>query len=239
MRRPSPAASRPLAALLAALAGAPGGPAAAHEEPAPLHRVSFQVERSREVANDWMQAVVGITDEDADAAALADRVNRTMQWALETARRESRVKVESGGYHTFPVQEQGRLRRWRARQELVLEGADQRALGELLGRLQERLQLLSLGFTPSPESRRRAEDELIAEALAAFKARARLVQEQLGASSHQIVHLSLDTGGGVELRPQLVRGMAMESAAAAVAEPALEGGTTRIEVRASATIELD
>ncbi len=236
--RQLPPASRPLAALLAAALGSPlAAPARAHEEAAPLHRVSFQVERSREVANDWMQAVVGVTEEDADAAALADRVNRTMQWALEAARGKPGVGVESGGYHTFPVQEKGRLRRWRASQELVLEGADPKALGELLGRLQERLQLLSLEFTVSPESRRRAEDELIAEALAGFRARARLVQEQLGASSHQIVHLALDTVGAFRPRPELARGMALE--ATAVAEPALEGGTTRVEVRASATIELD
>jgi predicted secreted protein len=227
----------PLLPLALALGLAGGG--RAEEDAGAMRRVSFQVERSREVANDRAQAVVGVSDEDADAAALADRVNRAVQWALETARRQAGVRVESGGYHTWPVEEKGRLRRWRASQDLVLEAGDAKALGELLGRLQERLQLRSLGFDVSPESRRRVEDELIAEVLAAFQARARQVQEQLGASSHQIVQISLDTGGGVVPRPQRMRGMVMEAAAAPVAEPALEAGTTRVEVRAAATIELD
>ena len=48
------------------------------------NRVHFEVERSRDVSNDWVQAVIGITDEDLDPAVLADRLNRNMAWALET-----------------------------------------------------------------------------------------------------------------------------------------------------------
>ena len=55
----------------------------AEDPDAPRDRVSFKVERSREVANDRVRAVVGVSDEDTDSAALADRVNREMAWALE------------------------------------------------------------------------------------------------------------------------------------------------------------
>ncbi|MBW2288789.1 MAG: SIMPL domain-containing protein [Deltaproteobacteria bacterium] len=210
----------------------------ADDTPDPMHRVSFQVERSREVTNDWMQAVVGITDEDADSSRLADRINATMTKALATAKRADGVKVKSGGYSTHPVHEKGKLRRWRASQDLILESGDVEAVTKLVGTLQSELQLRSIGFSVSPERRRGIEDELVAEVLAAFRARAEIVRRSLGARSYEIVQISINTQGGAPPRP--VRMMAMEMASASqVRAPALEGGSSRIVVHASGTIEFD
>jgi hypothetical protein len=146
------------AALL--LAAGAAAPALADDAAEPGRRVSFAVEAAREVPNDWMRAVVGVTEEDADPAQAADRVNRAMSWALEQARGETRVKARSGGYHTQPVYHEGKLRRWRASQDLVLEGSDADAMTALLGTLQSRLQLRSFAFSVSDEQRRRVEEEL-------------------------------------------------------------------------------
>jgi predicted secreted protein len=208
------------------------------EEEDHTKRVDFQVERSRDVANDWIQAVVGITDEDLDAAALADRVNRTMAWALEIARAKTGVVAKSGGYRTVPVHEKGKLRRWRASQDLILEGGEVSAVSDLVGELQSRLQLRSIAFTVSPERRRAAEDELIEEALEAFEARAEIVRRTLGASGYEMVHISINTAGAPPVRP--IRLERMQSLAAAeVAPPALEGGSSRLVVHVNGTIELE
>ncbi len=34
------------------------------EDPPPMRRIDFNVQASREVANDWVRAVVGVTDDD-------------------------------------------------------------------------------------------------------------------------------------------------------------------------------
>jgi predicted secreted protein len=193
------------AIALIALFGA-AGTARGADAPDPMNRVSFQVESSRDVANDWIQAVVGITDEDVDSARLADRINATMTRAM-------------------------------AVQDLVLESADVDAVTVLVGKLQSELQLRSIGFSISPERRRATEDELIAEALAAFKARAGIVRENLGASHYEIVELSINTQGGSPVRPVFAEARAM--GASKVAPPALEGGTSRLSVHVSGTIELE
>src|SRR5262245_66305490 len=116
----------PRAALALALALAFAGAAAGQVvAPDPKHRVSFSVERSREVANDWVTAVVGTSDEDSDAARLADRVNQTMSWALGVAKQAGGVTVKSGGYTTHPVHESSgkKIARWAASQDLVLESS--------------------------------------------------------------------------------------------------------------------
>src|SRR4029453_12109760 len=52
----------------------------------PQHRARFQVESTREVENDWITAIVSVTAEDANPAALADRINKDMGGALAQAR---------------------------------------------------------------------------------------------------------------------------------------------------------
>jgi predicted secreted protein len=229
---------RTWAALALALLALLVADARAGDAPDPMHRVSFQVERSREVTNDWMQAVVGLTDEDVDSSRLADRINATMTKALATAKRAEGVKVKSGGYSTHPVHEKGKLRRWRASQDLILESGDVAAVTKLVGTLQNELQLRSIGFSVSPERRRATEDELVAEVLAAFRARAEIVRQSLGARSYEIVQISINTRGGVERRSVPMRAMEMDSTST-VRAPALEGGSSRIVLHANGTIEFD
>jgi predicted secreted protein len=223
-------------ATLALLAGAV--PASADSDDA-RNRVSFRVERSREVDNDWVTAVIGVTHEDSDPARLADRINVDMSWALKTAKARQGLRVRSGGYRTHPVEDPKRaqLRRWRGSQDLIVEGADAKLVSDLLGELQSRLQLQSIVFRVSPERLRKVETELVDEALDAFRARAEGVRAKLGARGYEIVHIQLETPGGPPVRPMPMRAMAM--AEASVAPPALEGGTSTLRVGASATIELE
>jgi predicted secreted protein len=46
------------------------------------NQIRFQASASESVANDRMRAVLTVQDEDSDAAQLADRINKTMAWAL-------------------------------------------------------------------------------------------------------------------------------------------------------------
>jgi predicted secreted protein len=205
----------------------------------PQHRARFSVESTRDVENDWITAVVGVTAEDANPSALADRINQDMAWALEQARAESKVRAKSGGYSTYPVHdEQGRIRRWRASQQLVLEGSDSAALTRLLGVLQARLQLQSFEFSVSEERRRKVQEELVTEALTAFRARAALVAKGLGASGFALDDVSVETGAPGHPIP-MMRAHEMDSSFSKVATPAVEAGTSRVVVSVQGSIVLD
>lgn len=236
MSRGAPDIRRSVLLALALLVIA-GGPAGAHDDSeSAKNRVSFRVESARDVANDWVTAVAGVTDEDSDAARLADRVNQTIRWALERAKSAAGVKVRSGGYQTHPVHDDGKIVRWRASQDLLLESGDVEALSALLGTLQSRLLLRGISFGVSPETRRETEEALVAEALAAFQARAKRVQSGLGARDYALVSLSIQTPGGVEPpMPMKMRSVAMSEMAA----PAFESGESTLGVQIDATIELE
>ena len=211
------------------------GPAMAADDAPRYNQIHFQVERSRPVENDRMQAVLSLTAEDDNAARLADQINRGMDAALKTAKARAKVEVRTGGYRTYPVYNKEKIQRWRATQELILEGADFTELGSLIGQLQERLQVTSINFSVSPARRAAVEDELIAQALDAFKQRAELVRKQLAAKGYRIVDVSINTGGGQPV-PIMMRAAAMESAS--VAPPAVEAGTSTLSVIVSGVIEL-
>ena len=73
--------------------------------------------------------------------------------------------------------------------------------------------------------------------MAAFKARAQLVSEAMGARSYRVVRLDLNAGGGP--RPPLLRSMAaktmsMDSAPA----PEIEAGSSELTVNADGVIEV-
>jgi predicted secreted protein len=222
-------------AIAWALAGSLCAPAAlADDTGEAARRVRFSVESAREVENDWIRAVVGISAEDSDPAALAETVNGSMAWALERARARSAVKAKSGSYQTYPVHDKGRLRRWRASQTLILEGGDSQAMTELVGVLQERLQLQSFDFQVSHATRARVEEELVVEVLAAFRARAEQVREALGVKGYEIDEISLGTSGGP---PRPVVRARMELAVSQ--EPAVEAGSSRVVVSANAAIVLE
>ena len=209
-------------------------PASAAEETPRYNQIHFQVERTRAVDNDRMHAVLSTTAEDDNAARLADQINRTMDWALKTAKTKTKIEVRTGGYRTHPIYDKDKIRRWRATQELILEGSDFAELGGLIGQLQERLQVTSINFSVSAEKRRAVEDDLIAQSLEAFKLRAELVRKQLAAKGYRIVDVSINTGGGQPV--PLMRSLAMESAS--VAPPALEAGTSTLTLIVGGTIEL-
>jgi predicted secreted protein len=199
-------------------------------------RVSFSVSREADVDNDRATAVMTATAEDEEPARVASQVNRAMAAALERARAVPAVRAHSGGYQTHPVQYEGKIRRWRARQELVLESGELDALTALVGELQEHLELARIGFSVSPERREATEEALIGEALAAFRARAERVREALGAGGYEIVEVHLDTGS---FGPPPVAERAMLRSSADAASPAFEAGTSRIRVGASGTIQLE
>jgi len=211
--------------------------AAAAQTPETLFNlVSLNAQAEREIPNDLLAAVLAAEAEGVDPVQLADGVNRTMQRALATALAYKGVKTRSGGYQTIPVYDKNRVSRWRVRQELRLESADFASATELIGKLQASLMVTGMTLTVSGEARRKAENGLIAEALAAFEERALVVRDSMKAKAYRIRDLQVSPAGAPPVRPLAMasRAMASESFAA----PAVEPGTTRILITVSGTIQL-
>ena len=202
------------------------------------NQIRFQFAASRMVANDHMRAVLAVQDEDKDAAQLADRINKTMAWALEQSKRGNGVDVRSGGYSTQPVYTKTTLTGWRASQELIVTGAEFGAIGELIGILQQRLQLNAVTFSIAPETKTTVEAELIDRALDGFKQRAEQVRKNIGAPGYRIVEINIHTED-MPIQPMpMMRAEAMSLSAKSVAAPSFEGGDSEVRVNVQGAVQL-
>jgi predicted secreted protein len=202
--------------------------------------VELSAEAQREVPNDLLAATLYVEDSQPDAARLAAAINRVLGEALRVAREFPAVKVKSGLQHTLPVYAArgGALQGWRARAELRLESRDFAAASALIGRLQASMQLGAFTLAVAPETRRAVENELIAEAVAAFRARARVAQEALGGKGFKVQRIALSTSGYVPAPGPRVMAMQARSDGAATAPP-VEAGASMVSVGASGAVEIE
>jgi predicted secreted protein len=200
--------------------------------------VELQAEAHRELSNDTLNAVLFAELNETDATKLASALNRTLNEALAAAKEFKAVRVRSGNNQTYPVYDrQQRLTGWRGRAELRLESRDFQAAAALIGKLQAGMRLGQISFSASAELRKAAEDELIAEAIKAFRSRADIARSALGARQYRIRRISIHTGGAFPPpRPMLARAAA---ASEALPPPQFEGGTSQISVSVNGTIEVE
>ena len=226
----------PLALIfLAALVTAT--PASAHETPPSYDRINFRVSATKEVENDTLVAVMYSERTSQQPSVMADEVNRTIAWAVDLAKKESTVNVQTLNYRQEPLYQNQTISGWRVRQSIRLESSDVTALSTLVGELQKRLSVASLHYVISPERRGEVENVLIAEALARFRHRGKLISAELERPDYRIVNLDIVTSGVAPTRMRMGAAVAMAQSSS-VAPPTLEPGVQSVTVQVSGTIEL-
>lgn len=195
--------------------------------------VDLSAEASRPAANDLARATVFAEASGAAPGELAKRVNGLVADALKTARNYGSIRTQSANTSTYPIYGKGnKIEGWRMRSDLALESADTAALSELLGKLQSSLGIASVAMLPAPETRRKTENDAMVDALAAFKARAKVIADAMG-KTYRIKHLAINSSGRL---PPIMRSAAL--AAADAAPMPIEAGETLVTVAVSGQIEL-
>lgn len=119
----------------------------------------------------------------------------------------------------------------------MVESEDFEKLSNLILVLQAKLQVKNMRFEPTKQTRKKVEDELVAEALDAFKARATLVQTNMQADAYKVVNMQVNTQGNhtplYRSQPRMKMAMSMAEKA-----PAVEGGSSTISVNVNGQIQL-
>ena len=214
-------------------------PAAADTPPQRYNVIELAASAQREIANDLMTVQLFVEASDANPAQLANQLNRAITEGVRISKEYPVVKLRTSNNQTYPVygrnnQAQG----WRGRAELRLETRDFAAGAALTGKLQASLQLAGMQFGVAPETRQKVENELITEAIAAFRVRADIARAALGGKSYKTQRISINSGGGSGPSPrQFIRVAAM--ADAAVAAPPVEAGESLVVVNVNGVVEVE
>ncbi len=209
----------------------------ARAEPEALHydRVQLTATAQAEVQTDRLVVILSAQAEGKQAAAAADEVNRRIDWAIDTLQDQAEVQVQTLGYRSDAVYEKNTIRGWRVRQSLRIESHNSRLLGDLVGKLQDRLQVQSIDYQLSQESRRKHLDELTQQALQRFQARAIQVAKSLGRDDFRIVLINIHDG---RERPMPMARAMRQEARAAVAPVRFETGSQQLAVSVNGEIQL-
>ncbi len=211
---------------------------AAQADDVRYNQISLRAQVEQSVNHDTMQVTFYTEAQDRDPAKLAETITRRLNAGLETARKANGIRVSSGNRSSHPVyDEKGEnIVGWRERGEISIEGSDFAAISALTGEMLGELSLSSMQFSLSSDSRRQTEDQLIAKAIEAFKARADIATRSLGGSDYKIVNLNLNTQYVQPLRYRAEK--VMMAADMGGSAPQVEGGQSDVTVSADGVIEV-
>ena len=198
-----------------------------------FNRVFLETQAEREVQNDEIEVMLASRQQGNSPQEIANRVNADMEWALKEAKRFPDVQVATQGYATSPRYEKGVIQGWEAHQELRLRSTAVARATELVGILQSRLQVASMRFQPTAALRDSVADGLVEEALTAFRHRAELVGKHMDGKNYRIVELHVSTQGSGGPIMYAERAMTM----ARDAGPAVEAGTSKVQVTVSGSVQ--
>ncbi|MGV6827004.1 MAG: SIMPL domain-containing protein [bacterium] len=199
-------------------------------------QVSLTAEATEQVDNDTIVAVLYAQQEGNDPTALAAKVNNAVQWAITQAGKHKDIEVKTQSYNTQPVYQKSRLSGWRVRQSIELKSQNTPLLSQLIGDLQARLSVQSVDYKVSDKLRLEVEDRLIAKAIAAFEARAKLVKKTMGREGYRLVDMNIMTSSPAIPRPQYRMAMAAEESVAKA--PAILAGKRKLVVNIQGKIQL-
>ncbi len=201
-------------------------------------RIEFSAQAQRMAPNDLGRATAFVEIAGTNLSEIAQRANTTLNNALAIAKTFTTVTTQTGTSRTTPIYGKGKngvtnIESWRVRSELNLETRDAGALGELLGQLQAAgIAVSDVNFAPSPEARRKAEDDATIDAIRVFREKSARYAGALK-RPYKIRQLDIRNGGSVQ---PVVRGAAMiadESSALPV-----EPGSSTVVMVVKGEIEL-
>lgn len=199
-----------------------------------FNQVHLEASAERDVENDRLEVTLAVEIQGKEPGRIAAEVNEVMDWALKKAGPAGDIEAQTGSYQTYPVYRDQVVIAWRARQQLLLKSQKITELSELVGVLQEKLQVKQMHFSVSPETRREAENALISEAMQAFKQRIMTVQEHMDGSDYRIVNLHINTGSP---SPVIYQERAMAMSTRDAAAPAVESGSSEVTVTINGSVQ--
>jgi len=209
----------------------------AHDGETLFNTVNLQAQAEREIPNDQMTVTLASEHDGGDAAKVARLINQDMDWALEICKKHAFVKYQTKGYQTWPVyDEDNTISAWHAVQELEVTSSNMEGLSGMIGILQQKLQVRQMGFTPSDATRMKFENELIEEAMQAFRDRIEIVKKKMDEKNYRIINLTINTGGS---QPPVFyeRAMAAAPASAKAPPPAVQAGTSKLVVTINGSVQ--
>jgi predicted secreted protein len=203
--------------------------------------VSLSTSASVEVTRDVLGVTFGTTKEGTDAASVQSQLKQALDAALAEAKKAARpgqLDVQTGNFSLAPrYTNKGVVNGWQGSAELIVEGRDMQAIGQLTGRITT-LTISRVGYTLSRELREKSEAEVSGQAIARYRAKAADYAKQFGYSGYTIREVNVSTN---EQQPMLAQAMRMKTMSAPASSDEslpVEAGKGTVTVNVNGTVQL-
>lgn len=199
------------------------------------------------VANDQARLVFSAEEQDADAAIAASRLNARMTKSTGFIRLQlPEAVLQTRAYSTYPIyadparSTDSAPRKpvaWRIAQSLEIRTTDLEALPRLVAKLQETLDLSSVGFELSPAAMRKADEARIAGALGNLHQRIASIARGLAqpAASARLESIEFEATPISGYVP-MARSLQATTTQKSIAEPRFEPGQTVLPLSLTAKV---
>ena len=187
--------SLPLVAAAVAIVTA-GLSGARAETPPPQGVLSLTASATVEVTKDVLSITFSTAKEGPDANAVQAQLKQALDAALAEAKKAARpgqVEVQTGAFSLFPrYTNKGGISGWQGTAEVIVEGRDMAAIGQLSGRITT-MTVARVAYRLSREANQKVEGEIVAEAIARYRAKAGEYAKQFGYAGYTVREVNVTT----------------------------------------------
>lgn len=229
----------PLTLLISAALTMTALPALA-DQPPPSGVVSLQASATAEVPKDWMTVTLTTSRDGQDSAALQADLKKALDTALAESRRAAKpgqIEVQTGNFSLVPrYSNKGVAAGWQGTAELIVEGRDMAAIGQLVGRINT-LTVARVAYSLSREQRDKVEGEIAARAISSYQAKAAAYAKAFGYAGYTVREVNVSAADAPIMRPMMMQRSAMASAASDEALP-IEAGKASVSVTVNGSVQM-
>ncbi len=232
---------RSLAVLVVAVSAAVPLSVRADDSTRPLADVlNLDATVTSDVVPDLAVVTLAIVREGPEVAPLTSDVNQALAKAFADAKAVPGVVAANAGYTTSPRYDsrgnQTTRSGWEVRAQVVLKSKDFNALGALVGRLAQTLQIVGSGFELSPELRGHESAALIDRGAHAFQDKAAATTRAFGYAGYSIRQVTISDAGQSGPRPMMR--LASPMSASSAAPLPIEAGPVTLTLTVSGSLQL-
>ena len=214
--------------------------AAQAQTPAPQGVVSLTASASVEVTKDLLTVALNATREGSDATTVQAQLKQALDAALAEAKKAARpgqLDVQTGNFSLYPrYAPKGGINGWQGTAELVIEGRDMPAIGALTGRIST-MTIARVGYGVSRELQEKVEGDVVAQAIARYRARAADYAKQFGYSGYVIREVNVNSAEPQGYAPVPMMRAKVMSASADEALP-VEAGKATLTASVNGTVQM-
>jgi predicted secreted protein len=211
----------------------------------PRERLNLSASANTEVTRDVLAVTFTTTKEGSDPTAVQTALKQALDAALAEARKIAKpgqVEVQTGNFSLYPRYSQkpggnNAISGWQGTAELQVQGKDTTAIAQLTGRVTS-MSIGRVGYSLSNEARDKVEGEVVARAIANYKARAADYARQFGYSSYLIGEVSVNTADIGVMPMQQMRTMKATMSSSADETLPVEAGKANVSVTVNGTVQM-